>query len=140
VGLYGDPNALDAVASELSQRAREVRAAGEEHRSEGARTRWVSEAASAYREQQAKDCAAVDAAADAMERAADLLRQHADEVRERLAAIARAEEAVRSWLSEQAARGGELLDDVGDFLGELPEAGADAWRGLSHQLGRLGFG
>ncbi|MCA0143770.1 WXG100 family type VII secretion target [Blastococcus sp. LR1] len=137
MGLYGDPAALDAVASELSQRAREVRAAGDEHRREGARTRWVSDAASAYRQQQAKDCADVDAAAEAMERAADLLRQHADEVRERLAAIARAEEAVRAWLSEQAARGGELLDDVGDFLGDLPESGADAWRGLSNQLGRL---
>ncbi|RBY94815.1 hypothetical protein DQ244_06015 [Blastococcus sp. TBT05-19] len=140
MGLYGDPAALDAVADELSQRAREVRAAGEEHRREGDGTRWVSEAASAYRRQQRKDCADVDAAADAMERAADLLRRHADEVRERLAAIQRAEDAVRAWLSEQAARGGEVLEDVGEFLGDLPEAGADAWRGLAGQLGRLGFG
>ncbi|RBY95270.1 hypothetical protein DQ237_14415 [Blastococcus sp. TF02-8] len=139
MGLYGDPDALDALASELSQRAGEVRAGGEEHRLEGARTRWVSEAASAYRERQAEDCADVDTAADAMERAADLLRRHADEVRERLAAIARAEEAVRSWLSDQAARGGELLGDVGDLLGDLPEAGADAWRGISGRLNRLGL-
>ena len=139
MGVYGDPEALDALAAELDQRAREVRVAGEEHRAEGARTHWVSDAASAYRRQQRADCADVDAAADAMERAADLLRRHADEVRERIAAIARAEQAVRAWLSEQAARGGEALEDVGEFLGDLPEAGADAWRSLSGQLGRLGF-
>ncbi|WP_430537407.1 putative T7SS-secreted protein [Blastococcus saxobsidens] len=137
--MYGDPDALDALAAELTQRAREVRAAGEEHRREGDRAHWVSEAASAYRRQLAQDCAAVDAAADEMEQAADELRRHADEVRDRLAAIARAEQAVRSWLADQAARGGELLDDVGDVLGALPEAGADAWRSVSGQLSRLGL-
>ena len=74
-----------------------------------------------------------------MDEAADLLRRHADEVRERLAAIARAEQAVRAWLGEQAARRNELLDDVGDVLGQLPEAGADAWRQVSGRLSRLGL-
>ena len=139
MGRYGDPAALDALAAELTQRARQVRAAGEEHRREGDRARWVSDAATAYRRQLAEDCAAVDAAADRMADAADLLRRHADEVRERLAAIARAEQAVRAWLGEQAARGSELLDDVGDVLGQLPEAGADAWRQVSGRLSRLGL-
>ncbi|RZU31148.1 hypothetical protein [Blastococcus saxobsidens] len=139
MGMYGDPDALDALAAELSQRAREVRAAGEEHRREGERARWVSEAASAYRRQLSRDCAAVDSAADEMEQAADELRRHADEVRSRLEAIARAERAVRAWLAEQTARGGALLDDVGDVLGELPDAGADAWRSVSGQLSRLGL-
>ena len=139
MGLYGDPDALDALAAELSQRAREVRAAGEEHRREGERARWVSDAATAYRRRLTRDCAAVDAAADEMEQAAEQLRRHADEVRARLEAIARAERAVRSWLAEQATRGGELLDDVGDVLGELPEAGADAWRQVSGRLSRLGL-
>lgn len=139
MGMYGDPDALDALAAELSQRAREVRAAAEEHRREGDRARWVSEAASAYRRQLARDCAALEAAADEMERAADELRRHADEVRSRLQAIARAERAVRSWLAEQAVRGGELLDGVGVVLGELPEAGADAWRSVPGQLSRLGL-
>ncbi|MGY2065814.1 hypothetical protein [Blastococcus sp. SYSU DS0619] len=137
--MYGDPAALDALADELCGRARQVRAAADEHRREGARARWVSEAASAYRRQLAADCAAVDAVAGELDAAAELLRRHADEVRERLAAIARAEREVRAWLAEQAARGGDLLQDVGDVLGELPEAGADAWRQASSRLSRLGL-
>jgi uncharacterized protein YukE len=136
--MYGDPAALDALAAELSQRARSVRAAADEHRREGARARWVSEAASAYRRQLAADCAAVEVAADAMDEAAEALRRHADEVRERLAAIARAEREVRSWVADQAARVGDLGDDVGSLVGRLPEAGADAWLSLSSGLTRLG--
>lgn len=139
VGLYGDPEALDALASELSQRARAVRAAADEHRREGARARWVSDAASAYRRQLAQDCAQVEAAADGMDHAADLLRRHADEVRHRLAAIARAEREVRAWLAEQAHRAEGLAVDVGHVLGRIPEAGADAWREASSRLSRLGL-
>ena len=139
MGLYGDPAALDALASELSARAREVRTAGLEHRQAGTRTTWVSTAASEYRHRTSADCADVDAAADRMDAAADLLRQHADEVRERLAAIARAEQEVRAWLAGQAARGGELLDQAGAGLGRLPEAGADAWRDVAGGLRRLGL-
>ncbi|SEL98553.1 hypothetical protein SAMN04515665_12525 [Blastococcus sp. DSM 46786] len=139
MGAYGDPDALDGLAAELVRRAGAVRAAGEEHRRAGARTRWVSDAATAYRRQQARDCAAVDAAADAMAHAAGLLRRHADEVRARLAAIARAEQAVRSWLEQQAARGGDLLEEVADVVGELPEAGAEAWRTVSARLSSAGL-
>ena len=138
MGVYGDPAALDALAAELSQRARSVRAAADEHRRDGARARWVSDAASAYRRQLATDCAAVEAAADAMDAAADLLRRHAEEVRDRLAAIARAEREVRAWLADQASRVGDLADDVGSLLGRLPEAGVDAWRDVSRGLTRLG--
>lgn len=136
--MYGDPAALDALAAELSQRARTVRTAADEHRREGARARWVSEAASAFRRQLGADCAAVEAAADAMDDAADMLRRHADEVRERLAAIARAEREVRAWLADRSSLLGELADDVGDLVGRLPEAGADAWRDVSRGLTRLG--
>lgn len=139
MGLYGDPAALDALASELSARAREVRVAGDEHRRAATTTRWVSTAASAYRRQMSADCAQVDAAAERMDAAADLLRQHADEVRERIAAIARAEQEVRDWLADQAARGGELVDQAGDLLGQLPEAGAEAWRDVAGGLRRLGL-
>jgi ABC-type transporter Mla subunit MlaD len=138
VGGYGDPAALDALAWELSQRARSVRAVADQHRRDGARARWVSEAASVYRRQLATDCAAVDAAADAMDEAAEVLRRHADEVRDRLAAIARAEREVRAWLADQASKVGDLADDVGSLLGALPEAGADAWRDVSRRLTRLG--
>ncbi|WP_456569874.1 hypothetical protein [Blastococcus sp. SYSU DS0539] len=137
--MYGDPAALDALADELCGRARQVRVAADEHRREGERARWVSDAATAYRRQLAADCAAVDAAADGMESAAELLRRHADEIRDRLAAIARAEREVRAWLAEQADRGGELLGDVGSVLGRLPETGADAWRQASSRLSRLGL-
>ena len=130
--------ALDALAAELSQRACWVRTAADEHRREGARARWVSEAASAYRRQLAADCVAVEAAADAMDEAAEVLRRHADEVRERLAAIARAEREVRAWLADQAAQLGDLADDVAGLVGRLPEAGADAWRSVSSGLTRLG--
>jgi uncharacterized protein YukE len=139
VGLYGDPGALDALAAELSHRARQVRAAADELRRDGQRAHWVSEAASAYRRQMAADCAAVDAAADAMDEAADALRRHADEVRERLAAIARAEREVRAWLASQASRVGDAVEDVGSLLGQLPEAGADAWRDVSGRLSRMGL-
>ena len=138
MGGYGDPAALEALAAELSQRGRSVRAAADEHRRDGARARWVSAAASVYRRQLALDCAAVDAAADAMDEAADLLLRHADEVRDRLAAIARAEREARAWLAHRALRAGDVADDVGVLLGALPEAGADAWRDVSSRLGRLG--
>lgn len=138
MGMYGGPAALDALAAELSQRARSVRVAADEHRRVGARARWVSEAASAYRRQLAADCAAVETAAEAMDDAAGVLRRHADEVRERLAAIARAEREVRAWLAEQASRVGDLADDVGNLVGGLPEAGSDAWRNVSSGLTRLG--
>ncbi|MGY1827734.1 MULTISPECIES: hypothetical protein [unclassified Blastococcus] len=139
MGGYGDPDALDGLADELAGRARAVRAAGEEHRRAGARTRWVSDAAEAYRQRHVRDCADVDAAADAIEHAAGLLRRHADEVRSRLAAIARAERSVRSWLADQAARGGDLLEELGDVVAELPEAGADAWRTVSARLSSAGL-
>ena len=139
MGLYGDPAALDALASELSARARAVRLAGAEHRQSAARTQWVSTAASVYRQQLSTDCVEVDAAADRLDETADLLRRHADEVRTRLAAIARAEQEVRAWMAEQAARGGELLEEAGDALGALPEAGADAWRQVSGRLSRMGL-
>lgn len=138
MGRYGEPAALDALASELSQRARSVRAAADEHRRDGARARWRSDAASVYRRRLALDCAAVDAAADAMDEAADVLHRHADEVRDRLAAIARAEREVRAWLAGQASGVGDLADDLGRVLGALPEAGADAWRDVSRRLSRLG--
>lgn len=138
MGSYGDPAALDALAAELSQRARSVRAAADEHRRDGTRARWVSEAASAYRRQLATDCAAVETAADAVDEAAETLRRHAEEVRDRLAAIARAEREVRAWLADQAPRVGDFAGDVGSLLGELPEAGADAWRDVSSRLSRLG--
>lgn len=138
MGGYGDPAALDGLAWELSQRARSVRVAAEEHRRNGARARWVSDAASVYRRQLALECAAVDAAADAMDEAADVLRRHADEVRDRLAAIARAEREVRAWLADRMSGVGQLADDVGSLVGALPEAGADAWRDVSRRLTRLG--
>ncbi|MGY1914011.1 hypothetical protein [Blastococcus sp. SYSU DS0973] len=137
--MYGDPAALDALADELCGRARQVRTAADEHRREGHRARWVSEAAAAYRRQLAGDCAAVDAAADGLDAAADLLRRHADEVRDRLAAIARAEREVRAWSAERATRSDELLEDVGSVLAELPEAGAEAWRQAAVRLSRLGL-
>lgn len=137
--MYGDPDGLDALAAEIAQRARDVYAAGAEHQREAERARWVSDAAAAYRRQVARDCADVHAAAEAMEQAAVLLRRHADELRQRLAEIARAEQAVRAWLSEQAARGDERFDDVAGLLGRLPEAGADAWRQASGRLSRLGL-
>lgn len=137
---YGDPDALDAVAAELGRRARSVREATDRHRRAGVRARWVSEAASAYRGQMAADCVAVDAAADAMDDAAAALRRHADEVRERQAAIAHAEREVRAWLAGQADRVGELAGDVGDVVAELPDAGADAWRHVWIRLSRLGAG
>ena len=139
MGLYVDPGALDALAAELSQRARLVRAAADEHRRDGDRAHWISDAASAYRGQLASDRAAVDTAADAMDDAADVLRRHADEVRERLASIARAEREVRAWLADQGSRVGDVVGDVGQLLGGLPEAGADAWREVSGRLSRLGL-
>ncbi|WP_166532668.1 WXG100 family type VII secretion target [Blastococcus xanthinilyticus] len=137
--MYGDPAALDALADELRGRAAQVRAAADEHRRSGARARWVSDAAAVYRDRMARDCADVDAVAGRVEEAAELLRRHADEVRERQAAIARAEREVRGWLADQAARGGDLAADVADVVGALPEVGADAWRATAGRLSRLGL-
>ncbi|WP_346622759.1 hypothetical protein [Blastococcus montanus] len=139
MGGYGDPEALEALAAELHRRAGQVREAADEHARTTDRACWVSDAAAVHRRELAADRAAVEAAADGMDAAADVLRRHADEVRERIAAIARAEREVRAWLADRAARGGELLDRVGEVLGELPEAGADVWRQIPGRLTRLGL-
>lgn len=138
MGLYGDPDALDSLASELHQRAQLVRRAADEHRAQAARAHWVSTAASAYRRRVTADCADVEAAAEALDHAAVVLRRHADEVRDRIAAIARAERAVRTWVAHQEAKGEQLLGDAGHLIGRLPAAGAEAWEHVAGSLTRLG--
>ena len=138
MGRYGDPEELDRLAAGLHRRADEVREAALDHQADADRARWVSDAATVYRDRLADDRVRVDAAAAELDRAADLLRRHAGEVRERLAAIAAAERSVRDWLQRQADPDGLLGPAVGEVLRDLPVPGAVGWLEKSTVLRRLG--
>ena len=138
MGRYGDPEELDRLAAGLHRRADEVRGAALDHQADADRARWVSDAATVYRDRLADDRVRVDAAAAELDRAADLLRRHAGEVRERLAAIAAAERSVRDWLDRHAGPAGLLGPAVGSVLDDLPAPGALEWLQRSAALLRVG--
>lgn len=127
---YGDPDELDRLAGVLRARADEVRRRADAQLTEAQAAQWVSISAAAYRDRLAERRAEAHQAADGLEQAADVLVAHAREVRERIAAIARVEEAVTGWFRRQAGEIGEIVDGVRAGVsqalsGEPPWAG---WR------------
>jgi ABC-type transporter Mla subunit MlaD len=85
----------------------------------GHAARWVSSAAQTYRDRVARDRAQADRAADELERAAAVLHAHAEQVRETLAAIAKAEREARAWFERQARNVADTVEDAVDSAGRV---------------------
>ena len=118
--MYGDPDQLDALARALREKAGVVRDQAADHVRRGEAAKWVSVAAQAYRDRVHEDAANAERAAESMEKAAALLAAHADEVREKLALIARFERDATAWFESQAKsladRVENLVDEAGRFV------------------------
>jgi hypothetical protein len=119
--IYGDPDELDAVARRLTQRAMIVRQHADDHVRRGQAARWVSTSAQAYRDKVAADRIVTDQAAAEMERAAAVLRAHAQDVRERVAMIARYEREATAWFDRQARSLLHRTEDVVTTAGHVIE-------------------
>jgi ABC-type transporter Mla subunit MlaD len=136
--FYGDPDALDGVAAQLRQRAELVRTAAADHQRAGQSARWVSMSASAYRSVVARDRTRVDGAAAALDGAADALSRHAAVVRERIAMIAQAEQAVTGWLNQRWKQAEQVVTQVAGTLDPfVRQLGQDPWGGLPFDPLRL---
>jgi DNA anti-recombination protein RmuC len=119
VALYGDPDRLDELARVLRARADVVREHATDHVRQGQAAHWVSAAATTYRERVHQDAAKAEHAAETMEKAASLLCAHADEVREKLALIARYEHEATAWFESQARSVADRVDSLVDEVGHL---------------------
>lgn len=135
MGLYGDPEELDRLAGVLREQAALVRASVVDHRRTAQSAPWMSVSADAYRAVMGKEVGRVETAAEHLDDAADALFRHAEVVRERLAMIARAEEAVRDWLEAHwqsaqrlaAEMAGTLVEFVDPLVRRFVE---NPWAGL----------
>jgi hypothetical protein len=136
--VYGDPDELERLARDLHGRAQQVRDAAADHQRGAEAAHWVSTAATVYRENVAQDRRDADAAADAMDAAADALMAHAQEVRDTIALIARAEREAREWISRQADRAGNVLGDLVDGVGGMLSDAGDSLIGGLRQLPAAG--
>ncbi|MEU4692533.1 hypothetical protein [Actinoplanes sp. NPDC023714] len=151
MAFYGDPDELDRLAAGLRAKAARIRDDAAAHEARGRTARWVSDGATAYREQLARDRAETDRRAEGIEHAAALLVAHADEVRQALAAIARIEKQVTDWFADQKRAltdlaGGVLRRVTGNVpwvdwpIGpdSLPEPGDVRWLEVGRFMSRQG--
>jgi len=96
---YGDPDQLDRLAKVVEGHAAAIRQATTDQLAAAGRARWVSDSAQDYRDLLDAKCREADRAASGLEAAAAVLRTHARQVRQLLAAIDRIERAVTEWFS-----------------------------------------
>ena len=101
---YGDPDALDAMARRLGADAAGVRDRARTLVAAASATAWAGPAAEAFRRAVGDDAQDLRRAADGLDEASRALHAHADEVRERLAELARlaalAEDAAE-WVGDR---------------------------------------
>ncbi len=120
IGLYGDPDELDALAGKLTERASVVRQHADDHLRRAQLAHWVSSAAQHYRDTVVSDRGAVDRAAADLEHAAAVLHAHAQQVRETLAAISRYEHEVTAWFAHTSQ---SLLDRAESLVEKVDNIG-----------------
>lgn len=122
--LYGDPDEVDHLARTLRSRAAAVRDSADQQLARAQAAQWVSVAARAYQERLMRRRIEAYEVADSLEQAAAELQAHAQEVRERVAAIARIEREVTDWFGRRANEVGEALrSGVRRVVDELPWSG-----------------
>jgi hypothetical protein len=151
MSMYGDPDELDRIATQIERRADDVRCRAGEMETGAAAARWKSTAAERCRETIGGDRYKLEQAARRMDEAAALLRQHAQAVRELLALIKRTEEAVVGWFNRAIDRFNravesfrqavdDVFETVGDVLGvggDRPQPPTPPWRDWPYQPGYL---
>jgi hypothetical protein len=126
--VYGDPDALDQLAAALRTRAGEIRDHADDHFRRAAAARWMSTAASAFRDQVATDRCMAQRAAAGIDHAADVLQAHAGEVRATLALISHFEEEVTDWCERQMHGVSDRIEGAARKLaGALPGPGDLSW-------------
>lgn len=122
--LFADPDAIEALARGLDDKAEEVR---EQNRAFGRRVehvRWQSVGAGHYRAQCGELSRELEGNAGELNDAADLLRQHAREVRERIAWMHTTFDKIRSEAEEAWNEAEDTAEDVFDWGQEQAD---DAW-------------
>jgi hypothetical protein len=121
--LYGDPDELDRLAGRLRDNATRLRQGAADHQRRGEMSHWVSTAARECRNAIAQDRADVDRAADAIDHAAAVLREHAQQIRHEVALIAKYEREATAWFEHQArslaGRVEDALDSAGHAVKQL---------------------
>lgn len=126
---YGDPDALDAAARQLTADSQAVRARSRAVAASVAAMRWEGTAAAAFRRTVEEDADALHRAARELEQAAAALREHVAEVRARLARIRALEDAVTGWFDDRlrSLRAGPQAVADAVTPGHLPDPGDMAW-------------
>lgn len=151
-GMYGDPGEVRAVARQLRALAAEVGDSADRLVA-GHDMEWRSTAASTFRAQLTECTGQVRGCIEELEEAARAVDRHADEVAERLAAIAAAEVWARQQIAglREEAEGlvegvvGGVRDLAGDAWNtmrnlpdQLPTPGSVDWLDISERIGRGG--
>ncbi len=152
---YGDPDALDVLATRLARISDQVRSLRERLRAALADVDWRGVAAREFADALAGELADLDRKADTLASAAAVLRRHASIVRERMAAIAAAERLVTEWVARRVRAVDFSRSVAGPFVvpsgstvpsgaapaspgPALPPAGSLDWLGLAERLRRHG--
>jgi hypothetical protein len=142
VALYGDPDALEAIARQIEACAGGVRDRTQRLRVAVGAVAWRSTAATAFRAVAEEDAHRADHAAAELDEAAARLRRHAGLVRERVAEIRRLERTVMAWLDDQrlalVSGAGAAVDEVAELARRLPPPGDMGWLGIGVELTRRG--
>jgi hypothetical protein len=102
VAFYGDPDDLDRLAVRINASAEDARDHARVLSWRCMGVDWESTAADRFRRAVEGEVAALRRAADELEEAAYLLRQHAERVREHIAQIRAVEHAASGWFADQA--------------------------------------
>lgn len=126
MSLYGDPDELDRIAGEIEKRADFVRTRADEMDDKAQAMRWQSVAADRCREVVGDDKRRLFSCADGLAEAAALLRQHAQEVREMIAAIKRIVETVTGWFSSAIDTFNRAVDAFNNAVKDIAAGVADA--------------
>ncbi len=137
MGWYGDPDELNRLAARISASAEEARDHAHALSSRCMWVDWESAAADRFRGTAERDVAALRRAADRLDEAAHLLRQHAESIRERLAQIRAIEDAVTTWFADQA-RHMERAAVAAWVPHDLPAPGDKQWLEVGELLRRRG--
>lgn len=122
--MYGDPDAIRALARTLTEQGEEVRAQGRRLVGAIAATRWSGRAADAAHALARERLDGLAVCAVRHDDAADALHRHAAEVEHRLAVLARVEDVLGGLVAGGVERVRELVPDL------LPDRGSPAWPDL----------
>lgn len=120
MAFYGDPDELDRLAKVLDGHAAAVRRLVADQLNRARTAKWVSPAATSYQNLLLAKYKRADEAADGIEAAAAILRGHAQQIRQLLAAIDRIEQVVKDWVRAVARAVEEAVESGAAVMGPPP--------------------